>query len=76
MFPKWSLQFVAGFSYYSYRLQNEEGIGESLPIPFRIFLHVRAIMYIAQTLLSADKTFKSVSWNVRNGYWLIFIILL
>ena len=44
------------------RLQNEEGIGESLPIPFRIFLHVRAtIMYIAQTLLSADKTFKSVS---------------
>ena len=41
MFPKWSLQFVAGFSYYSYRLQNEEGIGESLPIPFRIFLHVR-----------------------------------
>lgn len=38
MFPKWSLQFVAGFSY---RLQNEEGIGESLPIPFRIFLHVR-----------------------------------
>ena len=38
MFRKWSLQFVARFSY---RLQNEEGIGESLPIPFRIFLHVR-----------------------------------
>ena len=43
MFPKWSLQFVAGFSY---RLQNEEGIGESLPIPFRIFLHVRVIVRV------------------------------